>query len=249
MSEEIEIILKELLYGDITYDFEVYKNDLTEDIRALKSFALSLLVDKCLYYDVSPIFIYLLLPKLTEKSLGLIFEIALLYKHRLLTDDEFLEFFDLICSEKKSVSEICKMILGKLKIIFTAKSRKKNALFLYNELLFSFSVLPILDSGSCLTKDPSSLKIKPSTLFPYCYKISLETVKLCLNSLKNSSSRMIIFSTLNKINNLYDSEEKIKEVVSSIDFNSVTLDDLKNVIVEIEGYLNRNLLLVGASEK
>lgn len=249
MSEEVEIILKELLYGDITYDFEVYESNLIEDIGALKSFALSLLLDKCLYYDISPIFIYLLLPKLTEKSLGLIFEISLLYRNELLTEDEFLEFFDLICSEKKSVSEICKLILGKLKIVFTAKSRKKNALFLYNELLFSFSVLPILDSGSCLTKDPSSLKIKPSTLFPYCYKISLETVKLCLNGLKSSSSRMIIFSALIKINNLYNGEEKIKEVISSLDFDSMTLDDLKNVIVELESHLNDNFLLVGTSAK
>lgn len=247
MSEEIEIILKELLYGDITYDFEVYKNDLMEDINALESFTLSYLLDKCIYYEISPIFIYLLLPKLSDKSLELIFEITLLRKNDLLSADDFLECFDLICSEKKSLSEICKMVLLKLKIILTPKSQKKNALFLYSELLFGFNSLPILDSGSCLTKDSSSLKIRPSTLFPYCYKISLETVKLCLNSLKNSSSRMIIFSTLIKIGNLYNSEEKIKEVISSIDFKTIKLSELRDKIVEIEDCLNGNFLLVGAS--
>lgn len=249
MSEEIEIILKELLYGDITYDFEVYENDLKKDINALGSFCLSYLLDKCIYYNISPIFIYLLLPKLSEKSLELIFEVTLLYKNHLLNDEEFLGYFDLICSEKKSVSEICKMLLSKLKIDITGKSKKKNALFLYNELLFGFNSLPILDSGSCLTKDPSSLKIRPGTLFPYCHKISLETVKLCLNGLKNSSSRIIIFSSLTKIGKLYNSEEKIKEVISSMKFSEMSLEDFKEKIDEIENHLNGNFLLVGASIK
>lgn len=238
MNQEIEIVLRELLFNDVEYDFELYKDDLMRELESLDSFTLNFTLDKCLYFDISPIFIYLFLPKLKEKSIALIFEIALLYKSNLITEEDFLSYFDLIYSEKKSLSEIAKIILQKLKFVFTPKSQKKNALFAYKEFLYKFKPLPILDSCSLLTKEPSSIKIQPSSLISYNYSISLNTVKLCLNTLKNSSSRMVIFSTLNKLLFLYNSEIKVKEMVTSLDYNSLTLSDFYSLLNELMSELD-----------
>ena len=240
MSEEVEIVLRGLLHDDVEYEFDLYKEDLLRDLVERDSFTLSFVLDRCLYFNISPIFIYILLPKLDEKSLELIFEITLMYKSNLITDEDLINYFDLIYGNKKSLSEIIKIILQKLKFIFTPKSLKKNALFAYREFIYKLRPLPILDSGSLLTKEPTSIKIQPSSLVSYDYKISLMTVKLCLNTLKNSSSRMVIFSTLNKILFLYNSEIKIKDKVSSIDYNSMTLNDFYSLLDELIDDLNNS---------
>ena len=245
MTEEIEIILRELMYDDLTYSYDTYKENLINDIKELNSFALSFLLDKCLYFGVSPIFIYLLIPKLKEKEMSLIFELTLLLKSNLITNEKFIEYFDLICSGKKSLSEICKMVLGELKVVFTPKSFKKNALFAYNDFLYRFSVLPILDSGSMLTKEPHSLKFMPSTLFPTDYKISLETTKMCLNGLKDCNSKRFIFSTLNKLFNLYYCDDKLKNEVESLDFNSLTIKDFHSILGDMVNSLDKDLCLLG----
>lgn len=244
MSEEIEIILRELLYGDTVYKFEVYKNDLIEDIKALNSFTLSWLLDRCLFYEISPLFMYLLISKMSDKNLEMIFELTMLYRNKLISMDDFLEIFDYILREKKTVSEISKITLSKLRIVLTNKAKKKNSLFIYDVLLLEFNSLPILDSGFCLTKSPSSLKIRPSTLFPYCHSISLQTVKFCLNNLKSYTSPIIIFSTLLKINNLYVFEENIRNKISSINFSSVNLEELHDLVDEINSCLDGELYLI-----
>lgn len=246
MSEEIEVILREILFNDITYDYDVYKDALISDIKESDSFMLSFLLDKCLYYGVSPIFMYLLSSKLKEKDLELIFEIVILYKNNLITDDQFVEYFDYICSFKKSLSEVCKIVLQDLKFVFTRKSMKKNALFASKEFLFKFRPLPLLDSGSLLTKEPSSIKIQPSTLVRSEYDISQLTVKLCLSELKNSSSRIIIYSTLNRILKLYNSEIKIKEIINSLDYNVLTLNDFYEIIDTLLSELESKVILEGS---
>lgn len=245
MIEEIEIILRELLHGDVTYDYDIYKDHLIKDLVELDSFTLSFTLDKCLFYGISPIFIYLLLPKLKEKNIEMIFELSLLLKYKIITEAKFIEYFDLVCSQKKSLSEICKLVLQDLKFVFTSKSLKKNSLFAYREFVYKLRPLPLLDSGSLLTKEPSSIKIQPSNLVPYDYSISLVTVKLCLNALKSSSSRMVIFSTLNKVLFLYDSEIKIKDMVKSLDYNLLTLNDFYSILDDIMNELSQELVLVG----
>ena len=242
MTEEVEIVLRAILYDDITYEYDLYKENLLNDIIELESFTLSFMLDKCLFYKISPIFIYLLSPKLKPKSLEMIFEIAILFKYKLITKEDFISYFDLIYSGKKSLSEVCKMILQGLKFVFTPKSMKKNALFAYKEFLYKFNPLPMLDSGSLLTKEPQSLKIQPSTLIAYDYNITFITAKLCLNALKNSSSRMVIFSTLNKILFLYNCDIKVKNMVSELDYNSLTLDDFYKLLDDVLLELDKDLL-------
>ena len=243
MTEEIEVVLKELLYDDRVYEYSKYESCLVKEIEERESFVLSLVLDKCLYYGISPIFIYLLDDKLDDDSLNLLFEISLMYKKKYLTEDEFLDFFDFLCSKKKSISEICKMVLEKLKFVFTSKSMKKNALFVYEELLFKFSATPMLDSCSLLTKKPLSVKIQPSTLVPCDYNISKTTLRLCLNRLKINKSRMTIFSTLTRLMLLYDSDLEVKEVIECLDYNSLSIDDFYNVVDSILFKLDSELEL------
>lgn len=233
LTEEVEVVLKELLYDDRVYDYSKYESYLVKEIENRDSFTLSLTLDKCLYYGISPIFIYLLNDSLDDDSLDLMFEISLIYKNKYLTEDEFLDFFDLICSKKKSLSEISKMVLAKLKFIFTSKSIKKNALFVYEEHLLKFIPTPMLDSCSLLTKEPLSVKIRPSTLVPCDYSISKTTLKLCLNKLKSVKSRMTVFSTLNRLIELYDSDLEVKEVIECLDYNSLSIEDFYNIVDNI----------------
>lgn len=233
MTKEIEVVLKELLYDDLVYDYSNYGKYLIEEINEKDSLVLSLTLDKCLHYGISPIFMYLLDSILDEDKLELLYEVTLLYKINCLTEDEFLDFFDQMCRYKKSNDELSKTVLTKLKFIFTSKSIKKNALFAYEEFLLKLNVLPMLDSCSLLRKEKRSVSILPSTLVKSDFNISRNTLRLCLNSLKRVESEELIFSSLSKIVMLYNSDLEVKEVISSLDYNSLSLSQLYELIDNI----------------
>lgn len=233
MTGEMEVVLKELLYNDLVYSYSDYGKYLIEEINEKDSLVLGLTLDKCLYYGISPIFMYLLDNILSEDELEFLYEITLLYRINCLTENDFLDLLDQMCRYKKSINELSKAVLTKLKFVFTNKSIRKNALFAYNEFLLKLNVLPMLDSCSLLRKEKSSVSILPSTLVKSDFNISRNTLKLYLSRLRNIQSEELIFSALTKIVLLYDSDLEVKEVISSLDCNSLSLVQLHELIDNI----------------